>query len=181
MKPRSLLVVANPWIHIDRHGRPAGACPYDMPPGQQSFIGASVCRKRTRILAKGIEGRQDHVQDTCWNFTADPQTVPDTPYYRKRLISGDILPADAATARAAMHKTFTEPSKALEAARAKAIGAFDAERGAGAFAALEAERKASLAAEDQPPKTPDGDTPPADSTDADETATKSRTGKKGNS
>ncbi len=143
LKPRTLNVVANPWMHIDSQGRPAGACPMDLPPGVQGFVGASVSREHTKILRKGSH-YQDHVQDTVWEFDLSPQVVPDTPYYRGRLRTGEILPADEKAARAAGHASFTKPEDALAKARERAIAEFDAAYGKGAFAELEKEREAEL-------------------------------------
>lgn len=144
-KPRTLSVVANPWLHIDVQGRPCAACPMDVPPGRKAFVGARVSPELTKILKKGnpLAG-QDHVQDTVWEFDLSPQTVPDTPYYRHCLRTGEILPADEKAAQAAGHAKFVKPDVALAEARKVAIAAFNAREGDGAFEALEQERETEI-------------------------------------
>lgn len=141
-KKPPLMVLANPWIHLDHLGRPAGACPMDLPPGQKGYVGASIDRESTQILdMPGKHELRSHVQDTVWKFSSDPQPVPCTPFYIARLRTGELFPADMATAKAAGLKAFMPPAEALAKAKADAAKAWDAEHGAGAYAELERERE----------------------------------------
>src|SRR5688572_8192428 len=99
---RTLNVLANPWIHLDHQGRPAGATPMDVGPGQKVFVGAELDTEQTQIVDRPGRGElRSHVQDTVWKFSDEPAVVPATPYYIRRLRSGELLAADKQSARIA--------------------------------------------------------------------------------
>lgn len=125
---RMLRVLANPYAAVDHEGRLCGACPTHSiegghTPGRREFVGAALNREKTKVVSQGNPtSLAFHEQDTHWAHSPDVVEVPATPdhYYRQRLMHGDILPADKATAEYAGLK-FEEPAVALAGLRKAAI------------------------------------------------------------
>lgn len=134
-----LRVFPNPFAATDRDGVPCAVCPRDPDAdggGPASFVGARVCRKGTQILQdfskQGRVGKlnigdyelRSPMQRTRYEYLGiqstdpklaellsakEPIELPATKYYKDRLREGALLPADAATARAAKLTAFIEP------------------------------------------------------------------------
>lgn len=128
----TLRVVCNPFAHLDHLGRPAGACPCD-PVGHtpdRRWVGARIHERTTLTekLSREDASVRSAAQNTEFDFTPDVQTIPKTPYYLDRLRDGELLAADAMTARAA-GLPFVEPSTALAIAKTTAIASWAAHYG----------------------------------------------------
>lgn len=110
-----LHVLPNPFAALDSDGDPAAALPrVDLP---SLLVGARVDLERSR--------------DGATKFLFDlqrPVQLPDLPAYRSALRSGDLLPADEATARL-VGCPFVAPEEALRQARALAAARWRAETG----------------------------------------------------
>lgn len=128
MSFRTLKVYANPYKTLDGEGRPCHVLPYE-PEGDgvktfddRRFVGATL---KVKVLEKFPDGDpRQTVQENTFVFSDEPALVKDTPYYRHALKRGDILPADAETARLAGLK-FVEPKEALAAHRDAAVQVFE--------------------------------------------------------
>ncbi len=151
---KKLRVLPNPWLHIDEKGRPAGTVRLEQP-GNGTFIhgwvGAKVATvteieapKRVTVEGRIFEQRMG-VHYITFAHADEPVTVDNTPYYRKRVFSGDLIAFDEATALACgiSGRNFAKPETLLEKLKAEAIKQFDAENGEGAFETL-----ADMAAEE---------------------------------
>lgn len=115
MRPATLDVYANPYHAADHLGRPAGACPREVRGfGSQGKVGASAVTVGSTKLEK--PDFRSHEQDTCWHFSPDVQKVEDTPYYRRAIRNGELLPASEAVAKA-IGIEFLPRDKALRAAK----------------------------------------------------------------
>lgn len=129
--PKMLRVYPNPYVFVDGDGRLAGTCPtHAIPgghtPGQRRFVGAAL---QATVLEQGDpEKLVPHVQDTTVDFHVEPVEVPDTPdfYYRQRIMHGELVVADEATAKA-LGRDFEDPARVLAHARIAAIVRFKAE------------------------------------------------------
>jgi hypothetical protein len=151
---KKLRVLPNPWLHIDEKGRPAGTVRLEQP-GDGSFIhgwvGANVATVTEVEPAKRIkvEGRvfeqKPGIHYVTFRHSEEAVTVDNTPYYRKRVFSGDLIAFDEATAIACgiSKASFVKPEELLEQIKAAAIKQFDSENGEGAFETL-----ADMAAEE---------------------------------
>lgn len=110
-----LLVFPNPFAALDSDGDPAAAFPrVDLP---NLLVGARVDHERSK--------------DGATKFFFDlskPVQLPDLPTYRNALRSGDLLPADEATARL-IGRPFVAPQKALQEAEMRAAARWRAETG----------------------------------------------------
>jgi hypothetical protein len=104
-KPATLHVVANPYCALDADGEPSGVAYRADLRGQ--LVGALIDHKRSKDGALKYE------------FSTDALPLPDMPAHRVLLRTGQILPADAATARVC-GIGFTQPSAALAAAKERA-------------------------------------------------------------
>lgn len=153
MRPSKLLrVLANPWLHIhiyaDGVPRPACAVPVDLaehvPGPTNRCVGARIesvveTQKRLtmRVGTKSVQRRPKR-EEIYWAFASDPETIPNTGYYRDRIQEGALIPADAETAKLA-GVPFVEPAQALALARETAIAAFNAANGPLAFESAQPE------------------------------------------
>ena len=125
---RMLRVHANPYVAVDHNGQLCGTCPTHSiegghTPHRREFVGAGLDREATKVTKQGnpIELRE-HAQDTAWSFSLEAVEVPATSdfYYLQRIIHGDLIPADKATADYASLK-FEEPSIVFARKRSEAI------------------------------------------------------------
>ena len=96
-KVKTLLVFANPYLHLDHEGRLAGRCQAEpMPiPGALRFVGAAFHSATDASVKKFPEGdpRGSHTQDTVFSFSAEASSVDPSPYYLQKLRSGELLAA----------------------------------------------------------------------------------------
>ncbi len=150
---RTLKVRPNPWIEIGPRGLPSGVVAYEQPAGSYDprLVGASrVNVQKVQDAPKGVPLAQEvHTFDV--KYSDEDVLLPNTPYYRRRIIRGELIAVDKSTYVAAggSAKGFEEQDKLLEQIKADAIKAFDAANGEGAFEALEelrAENEASAKA-----------------------------------
>ncbi len=126
-KIKFLNVYPNPFHALDHLGRPAGVLPNE-PEGDgihtfdsRAFVGA---RLRTEITYKpnlqyGLDASHQR-QDTQFDYTEEPVTVKNTPYYRSALQRRELLPADEYTALTA-NVPWKEIEEALEDEREMAL------------------------------------------------------------
>lgn len=125
-----LVVFANPFAApLDSRGRPAAFVQYDpaYTGGSVRYVGASLDAKVTR-KEDSFSARQSRIDKTVvYDMAAQP--IVDTMYHRRLIQSGDLIAGNKKTARRAGCKpeAWVEPSKALEAARARAVAAWSAE------------------------------------------------------
>lgn len=133
--PTKLLsVVANPYIHLDHMGRPAGACPelFDGKAPRRKWIGCKLVAVQTKAAvtasATNAEGQtvvatdEDAEHDVTFEYETDPATgepavvkVPNDPYYRGAILRHELFAADEETWRACgMRAGFTPPSEMLK-------------------------------------------------------------------
>lgn len=162
---RTLKVRPNPWLHIDSRGLPCGVVSYEQPDGSfdARMVGASrVNVQKVQDAPAGVPlGQPIHTFEI--EYSTEDVLLPNTSYYRRRIIRGELIAVDKATYVAAggSVKGFEEQGKLLEQIKADAIKAFDAENGDGAFKALAEMREeakqtaakvAKAAAADQEPK-----------------------------
>jgi hypothetical protein len=162
---RTLKVRPNPWIHIDSRGVPMGRVAYEQPAGgyDARTVGSSPKNvQKIQDAPAGVQlGQPIHTFEV--DYSAEDVLVPNTNYYRRRIMKGELIASDAATYVAAggSAKGFEEQGKLLDQIKADAIAAFDAENGEGAFDTLEkrraedaklAEKVKLAAAADQEPK-----------------------------
>jgi len=147
MRPtKTLRVLPNPWLHI--HVYPDGtACPVaavgvDMVehvPSPNRYVGARIAGavettpRKTMTVGKLHVVRQRARHEISWEFATEPETIPNTGYYRDQLQARALIAADAESAGAAGIK-FRDPAEVLEEERSKAIAAFEAAHGAGSWA-----------------------------------------------
>ena len=98
-KLKTLTVYANPYLHLDHEGRLAGACQLDPTHagGELRHVGASLHEEHTKIVEVFDEGdaRGTHNQDTVHAFSAEPMTLPRSPFHIDRVRDGELLLADA--------------------------------------------------------------------------------------
>jgi len=144
---KKLRVLPNPWLHIDEKGRPAGTVRLEQPGNGTAihgWVGARVTKvteieppKRVKVEGRVFEQKHG-IHDLEFGHAVEPVTIDNTPYYRKRVASGDLIAFDEATAQACgISKTnFVKPELLLEQIKEAAIKQFDAENGEGAFEAL---------------------------------------------
>jgi hypothetical protein len=138
MAKKFLLAYPNPFIHLDHDGYPAGACPCDMPEHvgmtTRRWVGAELDPAATMLLEKLTEEERryrDARQQTRFLFTfSEPTKLPVTEYYKDRLRHGEILPADADSARLG-GIDFMPPAQALAQAKTDACAKWVALMGPG--------------------------------------------------
>lgn len=148
--PLALRVVPNPYLHIDEHGRPAGAVPQGHgsyrdnerhPDPLQRFeprrhIGAE--RTSTRLAADRTYRVGPHkivkhgAHDHAWSFSSEAVSVPSTVYYHRAIKAGDLFAADLKTwvAAGGDPRLFQGPDEKLAQAKEGAIARFVAMHGA---------------------------------------------------
>lgn len=110
-----LLVFPNPFAALDSDGEPAAVLPRVDLPG--ALVGARVDHERSR------DGALKYFFDL-----SQPVQLPDLPAYRAALRSGDLLPANEATARL-VGRPFVAPPDALREAEERAAARWRAETG----------------------------------------------------
>jgi hypothetical protein len=140
---RLLRVLPNPWKGIDHLGRPAAALPFDAFEHSPSpgFVGAAMLEKEIAPAQRFKVGTQSFATSPAQVerrlvYDIDPKNpvvIPNTAYYRQHIASGDLIPADAATAALAGITKFDGAEKMLARARAEAIERFNAETGPDAW------------------------------------------------
>lgn len=142
-----ILVHCNPFAALDHNGIPCGVFPFDPEHagGSRRWIGASVDMDATkgRTTAEALkgsaasapvrvtDGKRTVVEDviartrTVFAFDLGAQPIPSPPskHYRDGVRDGSLFPADLASAKALgiAAKDFSEPTKAIAAARDAAI------------------------------------------------------------
>lgn len=137
---KTLLAVANPFIHLDEEGVPCGAFPFDPEhaAGARRWVGATidatrtVVRKRTDERFRAFGGRQTDmapVQRTFFAYDLEPQKVLDNQHYRQAFAQGDLFPADEQTAREIGCQKFEPPSEALRRVCAATVAVWEREHG----------------------------------------------------
>jgi hypothetical protein len=90
MALKKLRVLPNPSHALDHEGRPQCAVQFENARGDY-WVGASVDQERTLAARK-----------TFFVFDEEtPVEVPPTGYYVRKLLDGELLPADAETAKLA--------------------------------------------------------------------------------
>lgn len=128
---KTLRVYANPYLHLDHEGQPAGACPCDPDEHtpERRFVGAKLKADLIRKAdkSKGISAKHR----ISFEFSDEAQTVPDTAYYRAAVNSGELIAADLDTAKACgfVEKSFRDPKAVLADAKKAACDAFKAATG----------------------------------------------------
>lgn len=138
---RTLKVRPNPWIEIGPTGLPCGVVAYEQPAGgfDPRLVGASrVNVQKLQDAPKGVPLAQEiHTFDV--QYSNEDVLLPNTSYYRRRIIRGELIAADKSTYVAAggSARGFEEQDKLLESIKSQAIRDFEAANGEGAFKALE--------------------------------------------
>lgn len=157
VQKKKLKVLPNPWTYIDHTGRPAGHVKVEQP--NRGFDPRAVGSRigddpvLTSAAQRGVPLAQD-VHEIEHEYAKDPVEVPNTDYYRRCVINGDLIATDRETfvACGGRPKDFEAHQKHLEDKKAEAIKQFDIANGGGAFAQLALDRaeaaalKASVAA-----------------------------------
>lgn len=157
MQPTTLSAFPNPFVYLDHEGQPAGTFPFDPDHGGTSrrWVGARIDlspatdgKPKTRAIPRPWDqmGKVSHRVDgkivtstTRVGSASDQRTVfahevesphilPNVEHYVRGVRSGDLIPADAATAGCA-GLTFVEPVVALRAAAARAVDSWVADHG----------------------------------------------------
>jgi hypothetical protein len=118
--------------------------------GMLGYIGARIDHERTTRRKAEPGDIRGNVQDTVFRFDLTPVEIPFSVYYRSAVVSGCLLPADAASAEICGVK-FAPVDSALAASKAAAITQFDSNYGAGSYA---------LVSGDVPPSAPPAPTVP---------------------
>lgn len=138
MPTKTLSVYPNPYIAVDHEGYPAGACPCDMPEHvgmtTRKWVGAELDIDQTQLLEQlSAEERlyRNPRQRTRFKFElGEPTSLPVTHYYIDRIRGGELIAANADTARLGGVE-FVEPRKALAASKKAACAKWEAENGPG--------------------------------------------------
>lgn len=168
-----LLVLPNPYGHLDARGRPSAAFPYEGMSGRDRYVGAQVDAARTKKLGRVVfvpagyapeKGAGEAHLMAAWAAVTAVE-VADTLYYRRALRHGDLLPGDERTRDlVGLPKDAPAGAAALEAARRDASARYRAAHDkAPAFELACAAKK-----DDAEKKTTEGGAPaPADNTPGD--------------
>lgn len=121
MKSKNLSVVANPFAApLDHLGRPCAAVRYDPTKSPHvSYIGAQRVAKVVEKRPAG--GARSDREAVTWLFDVAPVSIEDTAYHRERIAAGELLPADAETAKRIGAKVFVDPNERLKVACAKRV------------------------------------------------------------
>lgn len=97
---KTLKVYANPWLHVDHEGR--ACCAVEREEFSGRWVGATP---KIEVVGEALTvgtltgyatGEAQH--EVTWTFSADPQDVPDSGYYRDRIREGALVLVDAADA-----------------------------------------------------------------------------------
>lgn len=124
---RTLRVFPNPYLHVDAEGRPVAVVPVE-PTNQNDvgggYVGATLKFVKTFIAPKSnhpnVRMPQQDMQETWFEFDDEPVTVPDTIYYRRAIMSGELISADEKTSRTMCRPKHVEPSVVLGASKERA-------------------------------------------------------------
>lgn len=130
MRMHKLLVMANPYAHIDANGRLAGATPLgehprhtSVPPARE-YVGATRVLVEHDAVGRGIGSPQLPRSEYMFVWGDKPIEVDASrqlgPYYAQRIREGELFACDKAGAA---------PLQALAAARVAAFARFKAETG----------------------------------------------------
>lgn len=190
VQKKKLKVLPNPWTYIDHTGRPAGHVKVEQP--NRGFdpraVGSRIADDPvlTSAAQKGVPLAQD-VHEIEREYSKEPVEVPNTDYYRRCVINGDLIAADRETfvACGGRPKAFEAHQKHLDDKKTEAITRFDVDNGEGAFKQLAADRAEAAAlkakvAEAVKAAADDGDPEPsAAPTPATEPTSKASDSKKG--
>lgn len=142
VKVRTLKVRANPWIGhdtINNLGLPTGRVAVEQPAGgyDPRFVGVTSIRP---ILVSNAPKDAPLAQESHEHVVeyAAEVSVPNTDYYRRRILKGELIAVDRASFVAAggKPKDFEDHQKHLELQKSAAIAEFNDRNGAGAFEAL---------------------------------------------
>ena len=121
LSKKILMVLPNPFAApLDADGFPCAFFMHD--PEHRvaaKYIGATVERKVSDPRPDKFGGRQARYA-VAVKYTFEPAKAVDTQYHRRALVSGDLLCADAATAKIVGLKKFVQPTEALKALAADA-------------------------------------------------------------
>lgn len=142
-------VFSNPWAAIDHKARPSGAVlmdPVEHNPQGGKYVGAKLkavqtSPRQTRKVGRYTEVLQEAAHDRIWEFSRAPADIPSvrggvSDYYRDRIRTNDLIPADEACATAAGVK-FIDPALVIASSRAKRKSEWDAQHGVGSFDSLQ--------------------------------------------
>jgi hypothetical protein len=117
-----LNVLPNPWAAVDGVGRPSGTYPEE--PSQEGGVwGFDETRKR--FIGAALEHEDG---ETRVVHATEPVRVYASLHYRNAVKSGELLAADAATARAC-GIDFVEPAEVIARSKAARAAEWLAERG----------------------------------------------------
>ncbi len=162
VQQKKLRVLPNPWTHIDEKGHANGVCIVEQPghgASDRRWVGAHISKvkeieppKRVTIGGRTHE-QKSGIHHCTYSYVTEPVVVENSAYYRKMVSKGDLIAADALSAKACgiSAVNFVEPSKLLEQLKQAAIVQFELENGAGSYDALaeieqeEAEEEAAVA------------------------------------
>jgi hypothetical protein len=124
-----LLVYPVPFTALDARGMPAAAVRFDPQTGRANEVHFIGCDREHRLVErrKRAEGRQS-VYASTFRYDLAPQAITHTDYHVQRIRHGELIAADAATARIA-GVPFVQPVTAFERARYAAIRRWEAEYG----------------------------------------------------
>lgn len=148
----TLLVLPNPYAHLDARGRPSAAFAFEGMSGRDRYVGAQIDHARTKKLGRVVfvpagydppKGAGEAHLMAAW-ACLQPLAVPDTSYYRRALAHGDLLPAtDEVRKLVGLPDKTPVGDAALESARKAASERFQAAYGtAPAFEAAAPDDKA---------------------------------------
>ena len=153
--PTTLRVYPNPYKHLSADGLPQATFPFDPEhaPGARRWVGATIDRSpdhdgkpKTRAIEKRtsadftvvakVDGQKQRVTvktepevRVVFAFDLSPQPVPETAHYLRGIRTGDLIPADVETSRAAS-VAFVDPAEALRTAAETAVAEWHAAHGA---------------------------------------------------
>jgi len=152
---KTLRVIPNPFGMVDHNGQPCCAVmmgePFHVPYGAHRFVGAQrVSATLVRPPTETIIGNVVHQtvapdHDVVWEFSTDVVEVPEHPYYFEHVSRGDLIAADADTAKRCGISQFVDPRVLLAKAKDFARKEWDDQNGAGDFDAAEQERAQAAA------------------------------------
>lgn len=119
LSKKHLRVVANPFATpLDHEGRPCAAVQYD--PQHSAFVRHIGAERVEVVEDKRAPARPDRVR-VSWRFDLEPLPIEDTGHHRAFIASGELLAADAETAKRAGLKLHVDPLERLKQACAERI------------------------------------------------------------
>jgi hypothetical protein len=124
-----LLVYAVPFVALDAEGMPAAAVRFDPPAGRRNEVHFVGCVPVRTVLEKRKPGTgRQTLYATTFRYDLSPQRIPHTDYHVQRIRRGELLAADAATAKRA-GVPFVPPPVAFEQAKQAAIASWTQQYG----------------------------------------------------